>query len=204
MLQFLKISVSIMDEGHLKESMVKLLFQETLFANKQNNLMKKHKLLYRKIVQKVIKRCGQSFAQKMMPDHHKPLIAYIEKMKRKTANKKERMKLQALLGGQVDDNEIMDGDDAGDDSSSDSDDDKNTPKDKQIQEDVDSEESLDESEDEQRGNDGLDGLQAPSLDIPQVDSIPVVSLLAKKTKQERMAEMDDTEQKEFIKESRND
>jgi hypothetical protein len=46
-------------------------------------------------------------------------------------------------------------------------------------------------------------LQAPgSLDIPRVDEIPVVSRLAKKSREEKLKEMDAEEAKDFKKKER--
>ena len=44
---------------------------------------------------------------------------------------------------------------------------------------------------------GADLLQAPALDIPRVDDIPVVSRLANKTEQERLDDMDGEQQLEY-------
>jgi len=61
---------------------------ETLFQNKINYLVNKHKLLVRRIITKLIRRCGINYIKKVMPESHRPMIAYIEKEKRKKMNKK--------------------------------------------------------------------------------------------------------------------
>lgn len=46
-----------------------------------------------------MKRCGVPFVTRIMPEHHRAMIAYIEKVKRKKMNKAQNEKLLALLGG---------------------------------------------------------------------------------------------------------
>ena len=40
----------------------------------------KHRLLLRRIVSKLMKRCGSPFVTGLMPSTHRPMIAYIEKV----------------------------------------------------------------------------------------------------------------------------
>ena len=65
--------------------------------------------------------------------------------------------------------------------------------------DDDSDQAMDGASRAVRG-DGVDEFQAPGvMDIPRVDDIPIVSKLAKKTREERMAEMDGEALLEFKK-----
>ena len=57
-LSFLKISVNLMSDEHLKEGGVTKLILETLFTSGFNHLIKKHKLAIRKIVVKLLKKFG--------------------------------------------------------------------------------------------------------------------------------------------------
>ena len=83
-----------------KEGGVAKLLLDTLFQHRINVIVKKHKLLVRKIVSKLIRRCGVNHVRKLMPEHHRPMIAYLEKAKRKKMNKKQREKLLALMGAE--------------------------------------------------------------------------------------------------------
>jgi len=99
-LQFLKIASSILDEGILKtEGDIGKLMLENLFQFKTNIHVKKHRLIVRKILTRLIRRCGLNFVTRIMPEFHRPMLAYIEKQKRKSENKKEKNKLLALMGG---------------------------------------------------------------------------------------------------------
>jgi hypothetical protein len=59
-----------------------------MFRHEVNYLAKKHKLLVRRIVTKLIRRCGINYVRKVMPITHRPMIAYLEKEKRKKMNRK--------------------------------------------------------------------------------------------------------------------
>lgn len=69
-----------------------------MFATKQNYHIKKHKLLVRKMISKLIRRCDSKYVTKIMPESHRAMIAYIEREKRKKMNKKEKERLLALVG----------------------------------------------------------------------------------------------------------
>lgn len=45
-----------------------------------------------------MRRLSITFVTKIMPEHHRAIINYIEKEKRKAENRKERDRLLALLG----------------------------------------------------------------------------------------------------------
>lgn len=47
-----------------------------------------------------------------MPITHRPMIAYLEKEKRKKMNKKQREQLKALMGGESEKPAMQDGDEA--------------------------------------------------------------------------------------------
>jgi len=55
----------------------------------------------------------------------------------------------------------------------------------------------DSEDDDVAAGPGTDLLQAPELDIPRVDDIPVVSQLAKQTEAEKLEEMDGEQQLEY-------
>ena len=86
---------------------------DTLFSQKTNVLVKKHKLLVRKILKKLMRRCGVNYVNKLMPECHRPMIAYLEKEKRKKLNKKEKEKLLALMGKEPEKEALQDGDEVG-------------------------------------------------------------------------------------------
>jgi hypothetical protein len=69
-----------------------------MFTQKLDYHIKKHKLLVRKIISKMIRRCGSVYVTKMMPETHRPMVAYMEREKRKKMNKKEKERLLALMG----------------------------------------------------------------------------------------------------------
>lgn len=61
-LQFLKIAINILEESHLKtEGKVAALMIDSLFEHKLNHHVKKHKLLVRKLLTRLIRRCGIPF-----------------------------------------------------------------------------------------------------------------------------------------------
>jgi len=71
-----------------EEGGITTLLLDTLFQSKVNYLVNKHKLLVRRIINKLIRRCGINYLKKVMPESHRPMIAYLEKEKRKKMNKK--------------------------------------------------------------------------------------------------------------------
>lgn len=64
--------------------------------------MKKHKLLVRKILSKLIRKMGVDRVTRLMPEYHRAMITYIEREQRKKTNKKQKEKLIALMGGEGD------------------------------------------------------------------------------------------------------
>jgi hypothetical protein len=59
---------------------------------------KKYSMTLRRIITKLIIRVGvEKLKQATVKDHH-PLIAYVERIRRKKQNVKERARLLALLG----------------------------------------------------------------------------------------------------------
>jgi hypothetical protein len=52
----------------------------------------------RKIINKLIKKCGPQYVSKNIPESHRAIVQYLEKQKRKEQNKKDKAKLMALLG----------------------------------------------------------------------------------------------------------
>jgi hypothetical protein len=52
----------------------------------------------RKLVGKLLKKLGTIYVKKVTPSKHHALIDYIERARRKRANKAKRLKLMALLG----------------------------------------------------------------------------------------------------------
>lgn len=54
--------------------------------------------LVRKLLGKLLKKIGIAAVKKLTPVKHLPLIDYIERARRKRANKAKRNKLLALLG----------------------------------------------------------------------------------------------------------
>lgn len=121
---------------------------ENMFTTKLNYHIKKHKLLVRKIISKMIRRCGVNFVTKTMPESHRPMVVYLEREKRKKMNKKEKERLLALMGTVTKTEEGAKEDE--DDSSESSDDDQDK------QEEVDSEEELDDLDDDYGGARGND------------------------------------------------
>jgi len=161
----------------------------------------------RRIVSKLIKRCGAAFVNRTTPEYHRPMIAYIEKLKRKKINKIQKEKLLALIGGKDvgdGDEAVRSGANANDSSDESSDDDQQVRGDgasgamqaNKAGPDADMSDSDSEDDDVAAGP-GTDLLQAPELDIPRVDDIPVVSQLAKQTEAEKLEEMDGEQQLEY-------
>lgn len=96
----------------------------------------------------MIRRCGVVFVTKTMPESHRPMVAYLEREKRKKMNKKEKDRLLALMGTVKKDEEGAKEDDDSD-TDSDVEDDKN-------QDEADSEEELDDLDDQYGGARGND------------------------------------------------
>jgi hypothetical protein len=141
--------MSLLQEDQLKgqNGIVKFII-DNMFTHKLNYHIKKHKLLVRKIVGKMIRRVGVTFVTRTMPESHRPMIAYMEREKRKKMNKKEKERLLALMGTVTKTEEGAKEDE--DDSSESSDDDQDK------QEEVDSEEELDDLDDDYGGARGND------------------------------------------------
>jgi len=80
-LQFLRTGINLLKEDSLtaeKNGITKLIL-ETLFQYRINHLVNKHKLIVRRIISKLIRRCGINFVRKAMPEAHRPMISYLEK-----------------------------------------------------------------------------------------------------------------------------
>lgn len=117
--------MSLLQEDQLKgQNGICKFIIDNMFTHKLNYHIKKHKLLVRKIIGKMIRRCGVTFVTRTIPESHRPMIAYMEREKRKKMNKKEKERLLALMGTvtKVEEGAKEDGED---DSSESSDDDKN-------------------------------------------------------------------------------
>ena len=84
-----------------------------------NSLLKKHRLLIKKIINKLLKKFGTVYVTKLMPEFHKKMIVYLEKEKRKKQNKKEKNRILELMGEKTLDDPTKEGDDSSDDSSDD-------------------------------------------------------------------------------------
>lgn len=192
-LQFLRTAVNLLNEDTLMAEVggIAQLLIDTLFQHKINTLVNKHKLLVRRVVVRLIRRCGINYVRKAMPESHRPMIAYLEKEKRKKMNKKQREKLLALMGGETEQPAMQDGDEAPGSSDESSDEEDNTLQ--RLPEDVDSDEDASDDGSDYNDGNGADILPTSAMDIPRVDDIPIVSNLAKLSEKQRMAEMDVSE-----------
>ena len=131
--------MSLLQEDQLKgQNGICKFIIDNMFTHKLNYHIKKHKLLVRKIIGKMIRRCGVTFVTRTMPESHRPMITYLEREKRKKMNKKEKERLLALMGTVTKTEEGAKEDEDTSDESSDEDQDKNA------QEEIDSEEELDD------------------------------------------------------------
>jgi len=61
----------------------------------------KHNSIIRKLLGKLLKKLGPVYVKKVTPVKHVPLVDYIERARRKRANKSKKLKLMALLGKDV-------------------------------------------------------------------------------------------------------
>lgn len=156
----------------------------------------KHLALIRKLIGKLLKKIGHAAVKKLTPVKHMPLIEYIERARRKRANKAKRNKLLALLGQPIPEEQQAQPKKATEDSDSDdemdSDDGEGEIEEHFSDDEGDSQEgdSDDESasssdNDQQEEVKGADHLMTDTIDIPRVDNIPVVSKLAKEKKIEQ-------------------
>ena len=181
-LQFLKISINLLNEDLLKgDQGILKIFIDNLFSQKLSYHVKKHKLIVRKIIQKLITKFGPNYVSKIMPEFHRPMVSYLEKVKRKEKNKKNKAKLLDILYN----GEAQDG--VSDDNSSDSDEDKDS-------EDSESDDDQDKRKNQNPGR-GADILQAnPSYDIPESNDIPIISKLSKQEKLDQLDGMQQAEQ----------
>ena len=181
-LQFLKISINLLNEDLLKgDQGILKIFIDNLFSQKLSYHVKKHKLIVRKIIQKLITKFGPNYVSKIMPEFHRPMVSYLEKVKRKEKNKKNKAKLLDILYN----GEAQDG--VSDDNSSDSDEDKDS-------EDSESDDDQDKRKNQNPGR-GADILQAnPSYDIPEANDIPIISKLSKQDKLDQLDGMQQAEQ----------
>lgn len=148
-LKFLKISVSILGEDKLdgEQGIAKNIIDQ-LFSQKENNHVKKHKLLVRKIITKLIRKLGVASVTRIMPEMHRAIITYIEREKRKKTNKREKERILELMGKGIDSSKDKpmreDGDESSEDDSSDEEDNqlKLTKKEKAEAEEEDSEDDI--------------------------------------------------------------
>ena len=122
---------------------------QIIFSNKMSPVLKKHRLLIRKIISKLIKKFGSGYVTKLMPEYHKKMIAYLEKEKRKKANKKQKEHLLVLMGEKNDDTVVKE-----EDSSDESSDDENVLKPTKTEVDSEDEQSDDENEVAYHGGSG--------------------------------------------------
>lgn len=99
-LQFLKITTGLLSEEELKEDGgVAKLILSYLFAHKMNHHVNKHKLLVRKMLSRLIRRCGLNYVTRIMPEQHRAILVYIEREKRKSENKRVKARLLELMAG---------------------------------------------------------------------------------------------------------
>lgn len=83
-LKFLKIAINLLSEDLLKgDQGILKIFIDNLFHQKLSYHVKKHKLIVRKIIQKLITKFGPNYVSKIMPEFHRPMVSYLEKLKRK-------------------------------------------------------------------------------------------------------------------------
>lgn len=195
-LKYCKTIISFVNvTGEIAEQIVQGMF--TLPKHKNNELVKK-------ILNKLIKKLTLQYVKSITPKQHIALIDYLEREKRKRANKKKREQLRALLGqeekkkddflaklGIADEESDMEMEDEGENRMRDDEDD-----DKSENYSIGSDDES-ESEEEDEYVRGTDHLMADGYDIPRVENIPVVSRLAKeqqaqqKSLKERLTETKD-------------
>jgi len=181
-LKFLKTAISFLSEENLKAGdLMDSILTHGIFALPEHKRTK-HSADIRKLLGKLLKKLGPSFVKKQTPPKHVALIDYIERARRKRANKTKRLKLMALLGKDVSqetqaETKKAEEDDSEDELESEEEDDH------EVEEHFsdESESSSDESEDEDVKA-GTDLLMTNTIDIPRVDNIPVISKLAKEKK----------------------
>jgi len=156
-LQFMKISVTLLSNELLedKDSGVAKFMLDNMFHLKVSHHIKKHKLIVRKILSKLIRKCTAPFVTRLMPEYHRPIVAYIEREKRKKVNKKEKERLLALMGKQGADKALatvaQEGAGAETDSDTSSEDEENSIRNERkgiLNDDIDSEGDIGDSDDE--------------------------------------------------------
>ena len=182
-LKYLKVVITFLqfNEGSAKE-LCELILTHT-FSLKNSA---KYTMIIRKILNKLIARVGVTMVLQCTAKEHQKLIHYIERLRRKVKNAKERQRFAATSGGAaaVDaeaDKEMMDED--SDEMSEGDDDDAMEVEGPQGASDAE-DESVDSDDSDADGDEdgprGVDRLQiANGIDIPQGINIPVVSQLAK-------------------------
>ena len=78
-----------------------------------------HTVVMRRIIGKLIARCGLAQVQKATNKEHLPLVQSVERQRRKKANQKERAKMLALLGKKADEEQKAKNSDSDSESSDD-------------------------------------------------------------------------------------
>ena len=92
-LKFTKVAITYLDFN--KDIDMTNVIMSHIFSLKDS---KKYSMTLRRIITKLIIRVGvEKLKQVTVKDHH-PLIAYVERIRRKKQNVKERARLLALLG----------------------------------------------------------------------------------------------------------
>lgn len=215
-LLFTRLASNMLTTDYLKTQMAATIIQ-ALFPPQPNATISKHRLLLRKVITKLLKRCGTQLISALLPPAHRPIITYIERVQRKQQNKVEKAKLRALLGSSLPDSEtqksaIDDLDESSSDESGDEvvDQQVGGPEGREhlgeMEDDVamgegavggEEEDDSEEEQDDGVGQAGGDRLQATGIDIPRVDDIPVVSRLSRKSEKEKMEEMNEAERVEY-------
>ena len=214
----------MLSTDYLKTQMAGQIIQ-ALFPATPSPVISKHKLILRRIITKLLKRCGTQLISSLLPAAHRPIITYIERVQRKQQNKIEKAKLRAILGGATTDGTtekaaIDDLDDSSDDDSGDESDQQGAGGEAERREksaapgnmDDDvamggeagelgaDEDELSSEEEDYYGGGGraaVDRLQATGIDIPRVDDIPIVSKLSRKSEKEKLEGMNENERIEY-------
>ena len=129
-------------------------------------------MIMRRIITKLLIRVGSAKVRQATAKEHLPLIAYVERARRKQQNIKERAKLLALMGQKATD----DGGETKDDSDSALSASDEDEVDKRMDSDSESDLSSSDDEDDDALARGMDQLQSSAkFDIPIVRDIPVLS-----------------------------
>lgn len=153
----------------------------------------------RRVITKLIYKLGFEYLQKVVTGENRRVLVYLDRENRKKKNKKERLRLLAILGGHKSVEELREKAKKDSIQEIDSDDDEDSDLEEQYgnkekAQDVDMEsdgedDSDDDYDDEDDENDAHDNLQVNAMDIPMAaDDIPVISSLAKEEENQSKAE----------------